>query len=552
MKQEVTKRAPGVILPEELDEMAANDSSRAAPGEPPQASSNAPGAATAPLSEHPITPLEAALAKPQQDELAPFEFSELGPVMQANVAKCGWTTPLAVQAKVIPWLLEGRDIIVQSRTGSGKTGAFVLPLCEKIQAQDIGCQALIMVPTRELATQVKSEFDRLATDTGIRAVAVYGGVGYGAQLEGFRTGAQVVIGTPGRLLDHLAKGSLNLKKLQCLIIDEADELLSMGFYKDMIRIRGYCPAGRITALFSATIPESVKRLGDQFLKDPTFLSLSADGVHVSEMDHLYYVVEPKDKDRVLMRLIEMENPTSGIIFCNTRDEVTYVAAVMKRFGYDAEAMTGDVDQKTRELVMGRLKRHELRFLVATDIAARGIDVSHLEYVFIYDMHKDFDQYVHRAGRTGRAGNRGIAISLVSFVEEIDLKRFAKRTGLDLVKREAPTEEDVQKRLCERVMARLEADHRDVDTARRERMKRFALLAEEVVRHEFGREMQWMLLDAAHQVMVREGRPVVEPIVAAAPRQSDSPRHHAGPRPDRRPDSRGGSGNRSRGPRGPRR
>lgn len=496
MNSNLTIQPSGTISPEDEEEI------REFTGKSPE---NGPEGASAEAAGGIGNPAE---------ELPPFAFSELSETLRKNVAACGWQEPLPVQARVVPWLLRGNDLIVQSRTGSGKTGAFVLPICENLEAANLGCQALIMVPTRELAVQVHKEFEKIAAGTGLRSVAVYGGVGYGTQLDAFRTGAQVVVGTPGRLLDHLSRGSLSLKLLKCLIIDEADELLSMGFYRDMLRIRGYCPKERVSALFSATIPESVKRLSEAFLQEPVFLTLSADGVHVTEMDHIYYLVDAREKDRVLMRIIELENPPNGIIFCNTRDEVQYVAALMKRFGYDVEPMSGDVGQREREIVMERLKRHELRFLVATDIAARGIDVSHLEYVFIYDMHKDFDQYIHRAGRTGRAGNRGIAVSFVTFLEEGDLKRFAKRTGLDLMQRPTPTEEDVQNRVSERMMARFEAELRDVDSARRERMKRFTRLAEEISRHELAPELLNMLLDAGHQAHIREGRGPIPERVAA--------------------------------------
>jgi len=452
-------------------------------------------------------------------DLSAFSFEDLPQHLRSNVESFGWQQPLPVQARVIPWLMQKNDVIVQSRTGSGKTGAFILPLCIKLTPEKNCCQALIMVPTRELALQVKVEFDKLANGTGLRSVAVYGGVGYGPQLEAFRSGAQIVVGTPGRLLDHLSRGSLSLATLRWLVIDEADELLSMGFYRDMARIRHYCPENRISAMFSATIAESVKQLAGEFLRNPTFLSLSTDGAHVAEMDHLYYLVDALEKDRILMRVIELDNPPNGIIFCNTRDEVAYVAAVLKRFGYDAEQISGEISQRDREIVMSRLKNHELRFLVATDIAARGIDISHLEYVFIYDMHKDFDQYIHRAGRTGRAGNRGIAISFVSIVEEMDLKRFAKRTGLDLIRRQTPTEADVQKRVCERMMAKLEAEFRDANSAKKERMRRFSTLADEISVHEHAHDLQLMLLDSLHQADLREGRAGPSGLPATAPEKA---------------------------------
>jgi ATP-dependent RNA helicase DeaD len=262
-------------------------------------------------------------------------------------------------------------------------------------------------------------------------------------------------------------------------------------------------------MFSATMPESVKRLAQRFLNEPEFLSFSGDGAHVSNMDHLYYVVDPMQKDRVLMRIVEMEDPENGIIFCNTKSEVEYVAALLKRFGYDADQISGDLSQNAREAVMAKLKSRSLRFLVATDVAARGIDISNLEYVFIYDMHKDTDQYIHRAGRTARAGNRGIAISLVNPLEAIDLKKFAGRTGLVLEERAIPTEEQVQNILCEKLSARLESELRDFTTAQKERSKRYRGVLKDINSSENSEEIFLMLLDRYHQDMIKKGRESVD-------------------------------------------
>jgi ATP-dependent RNA helicase DeaD len=294
-----------------------------------------------------------------------------------------------------------------------------------------------------------------------------------------------------------------------MIFDEADEMLSMGFYKDMVKIGSYLPKHRTTAMFSATMPESVKRLASRFLHNPEFLCFSGDSTHVTDMDHIFYQVDPMQKDRVLMRIVEMEDPENAIIFCNTRSEVEYVAALLKRFGYDADQISGDLGQNAREAVMNKLKKRTLRFLVATDVAARGIDISHLEYVFIYDMHKDTDQYIHRAGRTARAGNRGIAISLVDPIEAVDLKRFARRSGIVFEEREIPSEEQVQNLLCEKLSARLEADLRDSTTAQKERSKRYAGVLKEINSSENSEEILLMLIDEYHQRLIKKGREVVE-------------------------------------------
>lgn len=458
--------------------------------------------------------------------LPPAQIKDFSPAVQSAVTKRGWQALMPVQAGVTPYLMSGRDVIVQSRTGSGKTAAFLLPICERLQKAEKGCQALILVPTRELAVQVLNEFNLLGADIGVTAAAIYGGTSYKPQLEAFKNGTQIIVGTPGRLLDHLIKGSLQLKTMKYLIFDEADEMLSMGFYKDMVRIGEFVPARKTAAMFSATMPESVKRLAGRFLKNPEFLSFSGDGVHVSEMDHIFYTVDPMQKDRAMMRIIELEDPDNAIIFCNTRSEVEYVSAILRRFGYDADQISGDLSQGARETVMGKLKTKSLRFLVATDIAARGIDISNLEYVFIYDMHKDTDQYIHRAGRTARAGNRGIAISLVSQLEAADLKRFARRAGIPLIEKTAPTEEEVRIRLSEKLAAHLEARLRDSSTAIKERMKRYQGLLDELKTHENGQEMLLLLLDNFHQQLIKAGRGIeFEPEAPPAP-AAKKPQHHA--------------------------
>ena len=507
----------------------------------------APGPVTA--VDSPATPEKPA--EPLIEELPPFSFESLREPLRRAVSEIGWREPMPVQARIIPYFMRGDDVIVQSHTGSGKTGAFLLPICEQLDPAVSGCQALIMAPTRELALQVKVELDRVNVHLGLRSVAVYGGVGYGPQLEAFKQGAHIVVGTPGRLLDHLGRGSLTLKHLRYLVIDEADELLSMGFYPDMNRIKQYLPRKRVSAMFSATMPASVKRLSNEFLANPIFLGLSGDSQHVPDMDHLYYVVDPMQKDRVLMRIIELENPESGIIFCNTKSEVEYLTSFLRRFGYDVDQISGDLGQRERENVMGKLKRHELRFLVATDIAARGIDVSHLEYVFIYDWHKDFEQYIHRAGRTGRAGNRGVAVSLVSIMEEPDLKRYAKRFGIPFMAKLAPTEDDMQRRITERLLARLEARQRDMNTAQRERARRFGILLDQIQEHEHGRELMLMLLDEIGGGMLAEGRANPTATDAVVVRAEESPVDETGGsnqsmhRPARR-DGRGGNGSRGGG------
>ena len=360
------------------------------------------------------------------DKLPEATLADLPEKLRKGAAEAGWTELMPVQSKAIPYLFSQRDMMIQSRTGSGKTGAYLLPLLEMINPLEQSTQALIMVPTRELARQVIGEAEILGRATGVRSVAVYGGVGYREQLDAFKAGAHLVVGTPGRVLDHLLRRSLTLEKIKFLVFDEADRMLSMGFYPDMRRVQSYLPEKKIsTYMFSATFPPAVIRLSSQFMNEPGFMNLSSDHVHVTETEHVFYSVPGMDKDRSLIRLIEVENPLSALIFCNTKVRVNYVTVVLQRFGYDADNLSSDLSQAAREKVMRRVRQGKLRFLVATDVAARGIDLPELSHVIQYEPPEDSEAYIHRAGRTGRAGASGTAITLVNALEKTDLMRIGQ-------------------------------------------------------------------------------------------------------------------------------
>ncbi|HKK33047.1 MAG TPA: DEAD/DEAH box helicase [Desulfomicrobiaceae bacterium] len=480
------------------------------------------------------------------------------------MARCGWEELSQVQAMAIPYVLARRDVMIQSRTGSGKTGAFLLPLLERLDLSRPGCQALVLVPTRELAQQVTRDAETLAGDSDLKSVAVYGGVGYGPQVEAFRAGVQLVIGTPGRILDHLLKGTLNLDRLRVLVFDEADRMLSMGFYPDMCQLRQYLPKKRNGYMFSATFPPYVMRLAGEFLHEPEMLSLSRDKVHVSDITHYMYKVPAMKKDRCLVRLLEMENPQSAIIFCNTKSNVHFVTVVLKRFGFDADELSSDISQKAREQVLDRVRKGELRFLVSTDVAARGIDISDLSHVFQYEPPQDEEAYVHRSGRTGRAGATGTAISLVSGMEEIDLTKIAARFSIPLVERELPDEGEIAAVVGQRVQVLLEAGLRSRDKLKTERLERFVPLAGDLASSEEGLRLLAMLLDDYYQERFH-AVPLAAPVSPAqgesggagsrerksAPRKSrpSAPRGQGGGRPEagregppkrRRPRKRSGS------------
>ncbi len=433
---------------------------------------------------------------------AEFTFSSLPGPLARNIAEMGWKEPMPVQTQAIPPLLEGRDVVVQSRTGSGKTGAFGIPLVLNVDPSREEVQGLVLVPTRELAEQVHEVIKDLSAGMGVRTVAVYGGVGYGPQIEAFEKKVHIVVATPGRLIDHLQSRRLSLRGVKLLVLDEADEMLSMGFFPSMVRILRYLPEKRQTSLFSATIPRSVRALVRRFTTDPVELFLSSDIMHVEEVEHVYYVVDAMEKDRTLLKLIEMDNPPSALIFCNTKRETEYLGAFLQNFGYDGDYISGDLSQKERDRVMKALKEGKLRFLVATDVAARGIDISDLEYVVLYSLPQAHENYIHRAGRTGRAGGGGVAVSLVSPYEELELQKRARQYGLKLVRKDPPTEEDVQRKVAERVRVMLEERFRELTRMDKERIARFLPLTDEMARLEESRGVFAMLLDRFYRETLR--------------------------------------------------
>ncbi len=351
---------------------------------------------------------------------APQTFAEMGlaeDVLQSLLAM-GFSEPLQVQRRVYRPIMAGRDLIVQSRTGSGKTAAFGIPFVQALidPAADVKNghpQALVLGPTRELALQVATEISRIAERRAVQVVPVYGGAPMGRQIELLRAGGHVVSGTPGRVLDHLRRGTLHLDRIKVLVLDEADEMLSMGFLEDILEIIKRCPADRQTLLFSATMPDEVVRLAGRHQKSALMIQMSADYVGVAEVVHAYYMVTGMGRMRDLLRVLEVERPDSAVIFCNTREETSQVAEFMRSQGLDAEAISSDLSQADRERVMGRMKAKDLKYLVATDVAARGIDISDLSHVINYTFPESAEVYVHRTGRTGRAGKSGVAISLIS-------------------------------------------------------------------------------------------------------------------------------------------
>ena len=499
-----------------------------------------PAAQKATAKSHPSNTIQTSSEIISVDEpenaLPEVSLADLPQLLQTACAKAGWNSLMPVQSRALPYLLEGRDLMVQSRTGSGKTGTYLLPLMARLNPVMPAVQALILVPTRELAVQVEQEAKTLFKGSGFTVAAVYGGVGYGKQMEALRQGVSVVVGTPGRVLDHLLRRTLNLDHISALIFDEADRMLSIGFYPDMKEIQRYLPETSIHAmLFSATYPPHVLKLAGEFLTDPQMLSLSTTQIHVAEVQHLYCECKSMEKDRTLIKILEVENPASAIIFCNTKATVHFVTAVLQGFGFNADELSADLSQSRREDVLSRLRKGTIRFLVATDVAARGIDIPELSHVFLYEPPDDRESYIHRAGRTGRAGAAGVVISLVDIMEKMELQRIAKYFKVPLTQHMAPTDEEVAHAVGMRVTALLEARFRQLNGLERERMKRFEPLVQSIAEDPEQRHLLTLLLDDCYQkslnptAFLPAGTPRKESEGAARPPKSHTGGGRRGPR-----------------------
>ncbi len=469
--------------------------------------------------------------RPRKDPEQPegrklFRFEDLPDHLSKNVERQGWKKPLPVQEQVVPMLMGGRDVVVQSRTGSGKTAAFVLPLCQLVDTGRKTVQGLILVPTRELAEQVHTVVKELTKGTGIRSVAVYGGTSYEPQIKAFENIVHIIVATPGRMIDHLVSRRVSISRLRMLVLDEADEMLSMGFFKSITRILSFIPEKRQTCLFSATIPRGVASLAQRFTNNPEPISLSGDTLHVEKVDHIYYVADGMHKDRALLKVIEMENPEAALIFCNTKREVEYLGVFLQNFGYDGDYLSGDLSQKERDRVMGRIREGHLRFLVATDVAARGIDISEMGYVILYNLPQAQEHYIHRAGRTGRAEEGGTAISLVSVIEEIELKKRAKLHGIALIRKELPSDDELEKKVAERLRVMLEEKHRSLSNIERERLRRFLPFSRTLAESDAAEEIKAMLFDQFYQETLHKPLYPQEPAPAPKQRNDEAKRRQS--------------------------
>ncbi len=373
------------------------------------------------------------------------EFNELNlqPELVQAVTELGFTSPTPIQSGVIPLMLDGRDIIGQAQTGTGKTAAFALPMIQSIQPGQKLIQGLVLVPTRELATQVAGAISELGKHTNVNVLAVYGGQAYGSQMGQLRRGVDIVVGTPGRLLDLIYRSVLDLGGIRTVVLDEADEMLSMGFIEDIESILSNTPTDHQTALFSATLPAPIRRLAEKYMRDPQQVNIQREQVTVDAIEQRYYLVSTHEKAAALTRLFEVEEISSALIFVRTRAETTTLAAELSARGFPAEALSGDLIQEARERTLSRFRQGQVQVLVATDVAARGLDIDNISHVFNFQLPDDPEIYVHRIGRTGRAGKTGIAITFVSSSERRRLGRVEAFTRKKIQMATLPTEEDIR-------------------------------------------------------------------------------------------------------------
>ena len=394
--------------------------------------------AGADASEQPQPPAEAQVEEPETG----FAALGLEPKILKALKDLGYERPSPIQEQTIPALLEGRDVVGLAQTGTGKTAAFALPILQRLERRHKTPQALVLAPTRELALQVAEAFETYATHMKVRLLPVYGGQGYGVQLAALSRGVDVVVGTPGRVIDHLDRGTLDLSELRFLVLDEADEMLNMGFAEDVERILADTPADKQVALFSATMPRQIRSLASTYLVDPLEIMVKGKTATATNVTHRYAVVSYPRKLDAMTRILEVEDFDGMIVFVRTKNETETLAEKLRARGWSAAAINGDLPQAARERTINQLKSGKLDILVATDVAARGLDVERISHVVNFDIPTDTESYVHRIGRTGRAGRSGAAISFITPRERHLLRSIERVTGQTLAQMELPTVDDI--------------------------------------------------------------------------------------------------------------
>jgi len=414
--------------------------------------------------------------------LLDFENLGLDGKILQSIEKLGFETPTPIQEKAIPALLAGRDLMGQAQTGTGKTAAFMLPILQRLQ-RGSSVQALILAPTRELAIQVTRAAAHMAQDKTIRVMTVYGGQAYNLQIRQLKQGVDVVVGTTGRVMDLIRKKVLDISQVKYLVLDEADVMLDMGFIEDIETILKEIPNGRQTALFSATLPKEVRRLADQYLREPQEITIESKQRTVSETDQRYCLLRQSSKQAALVNFLEMEDISGALIFTRTRASAQKLADDLKGRGYAADALHGEMPQNKREKVLGAFRKHLINIVVATDVAARGLDIQGLSHVFNYDAPNDADDYLHRIGRTGRAGQKGVAITFFTSKERGLLKSIEAFTRQPMTELTVPTREEIifqrEERFMEKLLEAINSGSSKKDRKLVDRLAEFPFSAEEI-------------------------------------------------------------------------
>ena len=461
--------------------------------------------------------------------MAEFEttFADLGlkaPILEA-LTDLGYEKPSPIQAECIPHLLGGRDVLGMAQTGSGKTAAFSLPLLNNIDPELRAPQILVLAPTRELAVQVAEAMTEFSKHMrGVNVVALYGGQRYDVQLRALRQGPQIVVGTPGRLLDHLKRGTLDLSKLSGLVLDEADEMLRMGFIEDVETIMAQIPEGHQTALFSATMPEAIRRITRRFMKEPQEVRIQSSVTTRPDISQSYWTVWGMRKNEALVRFLEAEDFDAAIIFVRTKNATLEVAEALERSGYSSAALNGDMNQSLREQTLERLKDGRLDILIATDVAARGLDVERISLVVNYDIPMDSESYVHRIGRTGRAGRAGRALLFVENRERRLLRNIERTMKLTIPEVELPNADLLGKRRLEKFAAKVQQQLESSD------LDQYRALLSKIQPTAEGEELDLETLAAALLKMAQGERTlIVPPDAPMRPKREFRDRDDRGPR-----------------------
>ena len=461
--------------------------------------------------------------------MAEFEttFADLGlkaPILEA-LNDLGYEKPSPIQAECIPHLLNGRDVLGMAQTGSGKTAAFSLPLLQNLDPELKAPQILVLAPTRELAVQVAEAMTDFSKHMrGVNVVALYGGQRYDVQLRALRQGPQIVVGTPGRLLDHLKRGTLDLSKLSGLVLDEADEMLRMGFIEDVETIMAQIPEGHQTALFSATMPEAIRRITRRFMKEPQEVRIQSSVTTRPDISQSYWTVWGMCKNEALVRFLEAEDFDAAIIFVRTKNATLEVAEALERNGYNSAALNGDMNQALREQTLERLKDGRLDILIATDVAARGLDVERISLVVNYDIPMDSESYVHRIGRTGRAGRAGRALLFVENRERRLLRNIERTMKLTIPEVELPNAELLGKRRLEKFAAKVQQQLESSD------LDQYRALLSKIQPTAEGEELDLETLAAALLKMAQGERTlIVPPDAPMRPKREFRDRDDRGPR-----------------------